>query len=56
MRAPAGQQTFVDSHGHGLIENKTLTLPVLVPELFLVGHDSAGQLKQVFEAVRAKQS
>ena len=56
MRAtPDLHQPVVNAHRHALIEDETLALPMLIPELLLIRHDPAMQLEDVLEATLAQQ-
>ena len=55
MRAPANlHEPFFHPDGHSLIEDKTLSLPVFVSKLLLVGRDPAVELEDVLESFAPK--
>ena len=52
MRAAANlHEPFFHPDSHSLIEDETLSLPVFVSELLLVGRDSTMQLKNILESL-----
>ena len=52
MRAtPYLHEAFLHPHGHPLIEDETLSLPMLVPKLLLVSRDPAVELENVLESL-----
>ena len=52
--APNLHQPFFHPDGHPLIEDETLSLPVFVPKLLLVGRDPAVELEDVLESSAAQ--
>ena len=55
MRAAANlHEPFFHPDGHPLIEDETLSLPVFVPKLLLVGRDPAVELEDVLESFAAE--
>jgi hypothetical protein len=51
MRAAANlHEPFFDPHGHALIEDETLSLPMFVPKLLLVGRNSTVELEDILES------
>ena len=57
MRAAANlHEPFFHPDGHPLIEDETLSLPVFVPKLLLIGRDPAVELEDVLESFAAEKS
>ena len=52
--APNLHEPFFHPDSHPLVEDETFSLPVFVPELLLVGRDSAVQLKDILESLAAE--
>ncbi len=54
--APNLHQPFFHPHGHALIKDETLSLPVFVSKLLLVSRDTAMELEDVLESLAPKKS